>query len=58
MKNVPQVSTLDGALVLIDMLYHSKVINKPTYEKIIEKYGHKTIEKQANIVYNMDNKIG
>lgn len=56
--NVPQITARQGALILIDMLYAQKVINKPTYEKIIEKYGQKTIEKQVNVVYNLDNKVG
>lgn len=55
---VPQITARQGALILIDMLYAQKVINKATYEKIIEKYGQETIEKQVNIVYNLDNKVG
>lgn len=30
-----------GALILIDMLYAQKLINKKTYDKIQEKYNKK-----------------
>lgn len=55
-----EISAHEGALALIDMVYEMGLINKPTYQKIQEKYnnGNKPIAKTANIIYNSDKKLG
>lgn len=35
------IDTQTGALILIDMLYAKKLINKETYNRIQEKYKYK-----------------
>lgn len=44
-KEFPQIDVLQGSLILIDMLYSQKLINKKTYDNIQNKYNNKQIEK-------------
>lgn len=36
--NKSQISTKEGALILIELLHKQKTINQETYEKIIKKF--------------------
>lgn len=47
-NRLPQISAHQGALILIDMLYAERHINKATYDKIQAKYGKATKEKEAD----------
>lgn len=44
-KKFSQIDTLQGSLVLIDMLYSQKLINKKTYSNIQNKYNRKRVER-------------
>ena len=55
-----EISAHEGALALIDMAYEMGLVNKPTYQKIQEKYnnGNKPVAKTAKLLYNADKKLG
>ena len=39
-KDIPNIDAQTGALILIDMLYQQKMINKKTYDNIQMKYNN------------------
>lgn len=45
-KTKSNIDIQTGALILIDMLYAKKLINKETYDNIQSKYNHK-LSKQS-----------
>ena len=42
LSKMPNIDVQTGALILIDMLYAQKMINKETYDKIQVKYNTKS----------------